>query len=279
MRQSILALALGLTLTSGANAGVFDQADALFANRANGLAAVAAARAEYVRLSSGATGSNLAYVVQQIGRLAIYEGLYLLPNTSAQNARRTAIFNECRQLAGRLADQAPYVNQYSYWRATCNGLWIKYAPIQDRLFQVPEIKRNFNQLAGDDLEIKPELGIDQRYQSGGLPRTLAGIYSHGLSSLLRDGLPNQDKALVMIDRAMRSQAFPGDSTRGDSFYSNHRIKAEVLVAREDQAGARALLEQAIEEINELEAGGDLPAGIEPETLGERALMQSMLDAL
>jgi hypothetical protein len=275
-----MALMMACFAGHAAHAGVFDEADALFEQReTGGTATVAAARAEYLRIAENATGASLAHAVQQIGKLAIFEGLYLLPNTSAQRARRAAIFNECRALAQRLDGNDTYITQYAYWRATCNALWVKDATLTDRLAQIGEIKRNFNRLVGDDLEVRPELGIDLRYQGGGLPRTLAGIYTNSLSSLLRDGLPNQDKAVAMSDRALRSQAFPGDANGGLSFYSNHRIKAEALIGKGDRTGARALLEQTIEEIDELEAEDELPAGIEPEARGERAIMQALLDTL
>ncbi len=278
MRTNLFKALVASLLTCGAvgvaQAGVFDAADAQFALREGNPAAVAAARAEYVRVGGTTRGADLAYAVQQIGRVNMYEGLYLLPDTGDYRARRTQLFSECRDWAAKLAGDASQITIYAYWRMTCTAQWMKYASLAERLTQLPEIKRYFNEMIDPDLEIKATLGIDGRYFGGGMARVLAAIYANQLSSLLRDGLPNGAKAAVMIDRAIRAEPLPGWEISGADYYANYRHQAEVLQFNGQAAPADQVLADAVAEIEELIAENVLPIGFEAETRGELALMQA-----
>ena len=130
------------------------------------------------------------------------------------------------------------------------------------------IKTYFNNIIDANLEVKPELNIDARYQGGGMNRVLSAIYSNQLSSLIRDGLPNGAKSLEMADRALRSAAFPGDPNAGADYYRNYRHKVEALNFLHREAEGQTLLASTIQEIEERQTDNDLPQGIEPETKGE-----------
>jgi hypothetical protein len=256
-----------------ARAGVFDEADRLFQRRAEGSAVIAQSRAEYKRVLQNATGLDKGYAIQQIGRLAVYEGMYVY--TDDQRAQRAATFGDCRTLAGTMSGDAQLRTYYAYWRLQCTALWMKYATVAERLARLGEVKRDFNEVVNDDLEVRPELMLDVRYMGGGIYRTLAGIYSNSLSNLMRDNLPNGSMALTMVDRALRSRPYPGDANEGASYYSNYRQKAEVLTYNRQTADARTVLDDAIEEIEALQEAEELPAGLEPETIGELGVMRSM----
>ncbi len=272
------ALAASFLTANLAQASVFDAADSLFAQREGSAANVASARAEYLRLIPSQTGAQLAYAVQQVGLLAIYEGTYLIPDSDATNARKTQLFNECRQTAAKLQGDAAQKTVYSFWRLSCTALWLRYATTVQRLVELSAIKTYFNDLVGPDLEIKAAHNLDMRYQGGGLARSLSGVYSNQLASLIRDGLPNGDKALEMAERAIASRAYPGDTNTGADYYRNYRHKAESLNFLGRTTEAQTVLEGAISEVEERQTGDDLPVGIQPETKGELTVMKGMVHA-
>jgi len=266
-----------VALGSLAHAGTFDEADRLFALREGSLANSAASRAEYQRLLPTVANAELAYAVQQIGRLAAYEATYLLPDDNANRARKVELWSGCRSAVERLEPVAAQRTVYAYWRLTCTAQWLKYASIQDRLNQIAAIKTYFDGLIDANLEIKAEWGIDTRYYGGGIYRTLAGVYSNGLSALVREGLPNGPKATQMIDRALAAGDYPGDTTTlyGVDHFMNHRQKVEVLRFTRDDGGAARVKQEAIETIEDLIALGELPETLEPETKGELNVLRTL----
>lgn len=273
-------LAMGLILSgSTCLASVFDQADQLFAQREGSTANVAAARAEYTRLVPSLGETDLAYAVQQLGKLALYEGIYLIADVPANNARKAKIFDDCRKVAAKLKNFPSQVTTYSYWRLSCTAHWIRTTTVIDRLAGIAEVKREFNDLVDDQLEVKADQGIDLRYQGGGINRVLAGIYGDPLSSLIRSGLPDGTKAIDMADRAIRARGFPGDVNQGTDYYSNHRYKANALKTQRRSNEALQELNAAVAEIEERNADSDLPVGIEAETKAEMTLMQNMIQEL
>jgi hypothetical protein len=280
MRQVCKGLALVAACVSTVSlAGPYDEADRLFATRDGGSPAVAQARAAYKAALTGRTGEDLVYGVQQVGRLAVYEGQYLLGADNQNKARKAEIYQDCRATAELLRDDAAHRTEHAYWRTACTSLWMKFASVLDRLSELPRVKADFNELVGPDLEVKAELGIDQRYQSGGLERVLAAIYANSLSSMIRDTLPNPAKSLEMADRALSESPFPGDSASGADYYRNHRQRADSLVALARAAEARSFLADAIAEIDERATDGDLPVGLETETLAVRDELHRLHDGL
>ena len=270
----LLALAMSGAATN-AHAGIYDAADALFAAREGGEADVAAARTAYQEALSSATSSeDKAYGVQQLGRLAVYEGVYLLPDLDANKVRKAGIFDACRRTTLLIASEVVVRSVFTYWQMACTAQWMKYATVADRLAQLGDIRRNFDEVVDDDLEIRADAGIDGRYYGGGIYRVLAGIYSNVLASLMRDGLPRGDKAQMMIDRALAARAYPGDDNAGADYYMNYRHKVEVLQFNGQAQEAERVRTTAIDELEELLAGDGLPSGLEPESRGELRLLRA-----
>ena len=266
----------GFAITSGSvQASVFDHADQMFAQRENNSQNVAAARSEYLSLMTSVTGADLGYAVQQIGRLAVYEGTYLISDDTANNAHKAQIFDQCRTTAARISGQPPLLTIYSYWRLACSALWIRYATGTERLTKLGEVKQEFDDLVDDQLNIRADRAVDLRYEGGGINRVLAGIFGDPLSALIRRGLPNGAKALDMANQALSARAYPGDPNQATDYYSNHRYKAVALRSSLRSADALTELSSAISEIEERDHDGDMPQGIEPETRGELVLLRGL----
>ena len=269
-------LAAGLLVASGlARASVFDHADQLFEQREGSSQNISDSRAEYLRLIPLVTENDLGYAIQQIGRLAVYEGTYMISDDPANNPRKAQIFNECKTLSAKIKDFPSQFTVYTYWRLACSALWIRYATATDRLVQISQIKLEFDDLVNDQLDIRADRSVDLRYQGGGINRVLSGIYSDTLSALIRRGLPNGTKALDMADQALRARAYPGDPNQASDYYSNHRYRAQALRSLFRSGDAVSEVVTAISEIEERASGGDLPVGMVPETTGELVLLRAM----
>jgi tetratricopeptide (TPR) repeat protein len=263
-------LALGQIRTPSA---IFQNADNLFKQRDNNLKAVTDARNAYLQIYANARGMDLVYAVQQLGRLAQYEGMYLVP--TRDRARKARIFDQCREWTDALANDETLVTYYVYWRMACSSLFMKYATLTQRLGAIGELRTRFDEVVGEDLEIRPEINVDPRYMGGGIFRVLAGIYVNTSGNMLRDTLPDEEKAFTMVSRALAAHPYPGTQLWGTDFYTNYTSKAQVLEALGQIADAELLLEEAIEEIQERIDDDDLPEGLEPETKGEQIVMRSM----
>lgn len=271
----LAALVFSAVLGASAQAGVFDEADALFAERENNVEKIAAARSAYKTALRTVDGADRIYAIEQLGRLAFYEGEHL--NDLDRGARRrTEIFADCREFVEAIANVPEAVTQYHFWKLQCTAFWVQSAPLLSRLAQIGSIKRYFNSIVGDNLEPRPEVGIDTRYQGGGIYRVIAGIIKDDLSSLIRDDLPNRAKAMDLADMAMASQAYPGDPNAGDAYYSNFRGRGDLLIKLGRNDEAREWLNRYIAEIDELIAANELPAGMEVETKAEQNTMKRLL---
>lgn len=274
LRAALAALTLGLMPM--AKASVFDAADHLFAARDGSVANCEAGIAEYQKVLSGAAAGDQAYAVQQIGRLVSYEAEYLLPRDDSANSRRAALYDHCRQATTTLVNQPAYQAQYVYWRMACSANWLKNASTSERLAQLGGIRSDFDRAVGGDLEPKQDVGLDLRYEGGGVERVLAAIYANPLATLVRISLPNGNKALEMANRALASRPYPGDVNGGSEYYRNYRQKAEALNYLQRRTEAQQVLQAAIDEITERQGDNSLPVGLEPETRGELEVLRSML---
>jgi len=266
--------AMSLMFSVQASAGVFDQADALFAQRENNLSKIAEARAAYKAVLGKSAGSDAVYAVQQLGKLAYYEG-ELLTSLERDPQRRTEIFADCRRFVEKISGERSAVSEYHFWKLLCTAFWVQSAPLLSRLGEIGGIKRYFDTVVGDDLEPRPELGMDARYMYAGFNRVLAGIYREDLSSMVRSGLPNRNKALELADRALATEAAPGQEVGGDMYYSNHRGRGEVLIQDGRADEAKAFLNQTIEDATALLEANQIPADILPETKAEVARMKAL----
>jgi hypothetical protein len=266
--------AISFLFSVHASAGAFDQADALFAQRENNLAKIADARAAYKAVLGKSVGSDAVYAVQQLGKLSYYEG-ELLTSLERNPARRTEIFADCRRVVEKIATERAAVSEYHFWKLLCTAFWVQSAPLLSRLGEIGSIKRYFDSVVGDDLEPRPELGMDARYMYAGMNRVLAGIYREDLSSMVRSGLPNSSKALELADRALATEAGPGQEVGGDMYYSNHRGRGEVLIQDGRADEAKAFLTQVVEDATALLEANQIPADIIPETKAEIARMRAL----
>lgn len=268
-------LTLLIFLSATTSFAQFDTADYYFSLRENSVENIDNARSAYMHVARDAQGEQLAYSVQQIGRLALYEADYL--SVAGDEAKLKEIFSQCRDLAGRLEPYQPqYKTQYAYWKMTCTSNWLLYATIGERLGALPGIKRHFNLVVDESLNVREDAGLDLRYEGGGISRVLAAIYTNSLSNLLRNDLPNQDKALEMIDQAIDSSPYPGTTLYGADFYRNHSQKAQILYNSERNSDAEDFILETIEELDELIDEDALPEGLEPESKGERQKLEELL---
>ena len=275
----VVSLGSGLAFGGMASANVFEAADALFAARGEGRSQIAAARAEYKRVLATVSGTDAVYAVQQLGKLAYYEGELVLPGGDGPSTARTAVFQDCREFVESIASIEAGRTQYHYWKLLCTAFWVRHAPRVTALFQIAGIRRYFDSVVGDDLDLRAELALDSRYLGGGLYRVLAGVYRDDLASLLRSSLPNREVALEWIDRSLAAAAFPGDPNSGDMYYANVRGRGDILIRLGRTAEARELLTAGIAEIDELIAGDALPEGLEAESRGEQQIMRTLLGGL
>lgn len=253
----------------------FKEADELFAERLDGLQAVNKARSAYEAIYRDATDGDLAYAVQQLGRLAIYEGTHLI--SESDRRRKARVFDQCRTMVLPLEEFEAHATIYVFWRMTCSSLFMQYASIPQRLGAIRGVRKQFNRVVDDDLEIKPELNLDPRYMGGGIYRILAGIYSNETANMVRSSLPDHEKSFAMIARALASQPFPGSPLWGSDFYSNYTYKARTLGIMGRASEKKETLDSAIEEIQERIEDEDLPQGFEPETIAELSVMRELLD--
>jgi len=278
--NAVRGVLLVLTLNSSASlAASFEQADALFARRGEGRALIEQARAEYKRQLQNASPEHTVYAVEQLGKLAYYEGELVLPGGDGPDAARAAVFQDCRDFVENIAQIDSARTEYHYWKLLCTAFWVRHASRMAALFQVGQIRSYFDSVVGDDLELRPELALDSRYMGGGLLRVMAGILRDDLSSMLRSSLPDREQGLALIERALASPAFPGDVHAGDMWYVNFRGRGDLLIRLGRSDEAREVLTSAIAEIEDLQSAGELPQGLEPETMGEMNVMRNLLGSL
>ena len=275
-RAGFITLVVGFALSSSlAFGGIFDQADGIFAQRENNLAKISEARKAYKQILGTVDGEDRVYEVEQLGKLAFYEGEHLT-SLDRNPGRRTEIFADCRDFVESIADMTEARTQYHFWKLQCTAFWVQSAPLLSRLAQIGSIKRYFNSIVGENVEPLASAGIDVRYQGGGIYRVIAGIIKDDLSSLIRSEFPNRAKAIDLADKAIAATAYPGDENAGASYYSNYRGRGDVLNKMGRPAEAKVALTKYIEEIDELIAGNELPVGLEAETKAEQVMMKSIL---
>ncbi len=252
-------------------------AEDLYQRRGEGRNTVHLALAEYRKLLKGASGQDLIHIVHRISSLNIFEGEFLLLDSN--HYERNPIFGECREVIEHLAEISEATDIYHYMKLMCSALWVESAtPLQ--LISVGSYFKNyFNTFVTSDMNLRPDLGADPRITGGGIFRTIAGIAASPMSNMVHPALPSLDKAMEMINLALASPSHPANEYTGADMYSNHRAKAEILIRMNRIPEGRALLEDSIAAIEELAEDGDLPPGIEAETLAEIYKMREILGRL
>ncbi|NDE13402.1 hypothetical protein EBZ80_00525 [bacterium] len=252
-------------------------AEELYQRRGEGRETVHQALAAWRKLLKDAKGTDLVHVVHRIASLDVFEGELLLRDDN--KSERNPIFGECREVIERIAGVPEAADVYHYIKIMCSALWVESATPLQLIGIGSYFKQYFNTFVTSDMNLRPDLDADPRMQGGGIYRTIAGIAADPMSNMVHPALPSVDKAIELIDLAIASPNYPGEEYSGAEMYSNYRGKAEILIRAGRRAEARALLEQSIAEIEELAADGELPPGIEPETLAEVGKMRETLGRL
>ncbi|NBW82437.1 hypothetical protein EBR21_11850 [bacterium] len=240
----------------------FGAADALYAQREQGSAKIAQARAAYATGLTNLNGAEKIYAVEQLARLDYYEGLIL--GDQGDKETRKSIYNRCLDTVESNISPAKVgpTPQYYYWKASCLALWGNANGVSASLGRIPELLRLIND----------GLSTDSRYEGGGLNRLASAVYLK-IPEIFGGGV---DKSFEFNTRALSSQSFPGSqdpaTATGDYFYNVYEHRALALAKKGRKAEAIAVLKEAIERID----GGDLPVGREPETrLHKRDLVAAL----
>lgn len=196
------------SLTLFAQTADFSKADALFVQRENNLTVIAEARALYEDiLNNTANNADRLRAMNQLGRLAYYEGELLTP--LEDTAKRMDIFART-QLQAEQAGSA-------YWKALSLALWCQSAGSVSAWWYLDDFK-NLMQRA---------LTEDQTTDGGGIFRLLAAVYVRS-KDLESYGLYNPALALEWVEKAI---------ILGPQYLSVYWIKAQVLkeLGRADEA--------------------------------------------
>ena len=306
MRILVLALSFYCTslfaaaVTSEEAANLFKQRDSTPA----GIKATDDSIDAYENLLGSLKGEALAEAVDRLGRLAFYRGEMLGKNspsnqtagTQLTTPERAKIFNRCRTHAskikldvnGNLLDVADldfskisddYRTPFTFWYYLCTALWFKDANAGPTELKV---LRNFFNAVVDDKSLKiKDIAVNANYLAGGLQRALAGSFANGMSIWVNPGLPNQIKALELIDLAIKSPSADDmsgmtDPVTGDSYFSNYRVKIDILMNSEKKTEAKDLAQTTIAKIENLIAKKELPVGHEAETRQDLVLLKDQV---
>ena len=211
----------------------FVAADDLFANRESGRAAIAQARDAYLQLRAQATTpSDKIRAVEQLGRLAFYEGELVVArnDTSARRqifgdcwCRETSIFQRACVKPGFIdaispANLGTKVPAYYYFRGVCSGYWGEAANLLERATFSSVLRDNIN----DGLAQSND-GLN--YEGGGIRRVVANVWSNPEARVV--GLYDVHGALEQANLALAAPAV-GGADAGALFYDNARSKVAVL---------------------------------------------------
>jgi len=224
-----------------------DQADELYKNRANGSSAIAEARTAYESLLSNSRGDDLVHIASRICSLNTFDALHFISGNTAKMEMLTAcwdgVINKISPDA--IGEKKP---EFFYWKSYALANYGKLASTLERIKRIKQLMAL----------IEEGKNIDTRYYGGGILRTAAGIRSNPAVRVL--GYYDPALALEEIETAIDSDSAPGSDLYGEDFFGNFEIKANVLVALERTAEAKALLTEFLDDLD-LE---NLPEGIEPE---------------
>ncbi len=286
-----------------------EEAAALFSQRNSSPAGVKAADDAinaYESLIDGLKGEPRAEAVDRLGRLAYYRGEMLGKDSASNSAagtelkkeERAKIFDRCRTHASKIkldanGAQLPpeeldfnkladdYRTPFTYWYYLCTALWFRDTPIN---------VANLNTLADffhavvdqKSLEILKDLPVSTNYLAGGLQRALAGSFTNPSAKFINKNLPNQEKALALINIAIKSPSADDlggmtDPVAGRDYFSNYRVKIDILMNSNKKDEAKIVAAEAIAKIESLISNNrPLPKGHEPETKQDLLLLKDQV---
>ena len=276
MRLSLFAAAcfFGLTFSRLAFATDYTAADALFdARNAHDKSTISNAVAAYESALAGATGADRIYGLARVAQLQIFEAAYLKGLTDEQ---RKDLLEKCYQDSERLNPdnfKGLKVPQYYTFRTLCLGQWgrLESNPIK-KLARIPILKSLVNNgLAQNDAQ--------QLFYGYGIRRVVAAMKVNPSAEIA--GLYDKAEGLRMMSDSgdglftatNLDKNYEDDSLLVRDYVENYRYRAEALVANGFKDQAKALLDTMIAQITQAAADGLLPAGREPETLGELDYMK------
>jgi len=254
----------------------FTAADALFANRESGRAVVGQARDAYLQLLGQATtqGDKIR-VVEQLGRLALYEGEMLVPKSDT--AARRQIFGDCwcketSVLRGACvkpgfldtispANLGHSTPAYFYFRGLCSGYWGEAANLIERATFSGVLRDNIN----DGLA---QSNDDLNYEGGGIHRVVANVWSNPAARVV--GLYNVHGALDQANLALAAPATGGNGP-GTVYFDNARTKVAVLqqLNQDEPSGgwksqAVSYLDDTLIDMNDRVSSSQVPSDRAPE---------------
>ncbi len=239
----------------------FSTADSLFAKRDQGKDATLAARAAYRTLvEQGAKDSDLIRAVEGLARTYTYEGAVLFnANIPEQRAAKKKTFNECWNSVADLISPAKIgysTPNYWYIRATCLAQEAELATAIERLTNLPKLNEAFEKglaTPGGDI-----------FEGGGIKRVKAAVKGNPEAKGLPGGLYNPEEALRIVDEAIASEAYPGNS-EGLLFCENFRRKVNILNTLQKNTEAKALVASTISDFTSYLEQGLIPEFIRAET--------------
>lgn len=276
--KPMYAFVFALTLGSytQAKAVDFSQADALFAQRAEGREKVQAARAAYQNLAaqSAKGSSDLIRATEYIARSYLYElNAYLDLNVEAQRKERKQLAADCWRKAletinpTNLGFQSPV---YWYFRANCISREAEVSTALERLTNLSKLTESFDKgLAAPGGDI---------YEGGGVMRVKAAVKANPEAKGIPGGLYNPEEALKLIDAAIATDAYPNNAP-GNLFCENYRRKVSVLIEMKRNAEAKALAQQTVDDFTAYLDEELVPDFIKPETTVCIKETQSILNTL
>lgn len=277
MKRSLVVTAcfLGMALSRFAFAADYTAADALFDLRnADDRSSVTKAVAAYEAVLKGTTGADRIYGLARVAQLQVFEAGY---TKGLSDDQRKDIFDKCYEDSERLNPSnfsGLKVPHYYTFRTLCLGQWgrLETNPVK-KLARIPVLKSMVNQsLAQTDAQ--------QLFYGYGVLRVVAAIKINPAADIA--GLYDKVEGLRMLSdtgdgmftQANLDKNYEDDALLVRDYVENYRYRAEALVANGLKDQAKALLDAKIAEITQAAADGLLPAGREPETLGELDLMKS-----
>ena len=148
----------GFLLSLCAMAADFSKADELFEQREKNPKAIHQARAIYESiLKSSHDSSDRVHAMNQLGKLALYEGELLLPEEDTEH--RMTIFSQCQKNAETVGS--------AYWKALCLALWSQSAGRLSAWWYLDDFKAAMQRALIEDVYT----------DEGGIFRLLAIVYS------------------------------------------------------------------------------------------------------
>ena len=256
-----------LSITPGAKADLWSEAQQAYDQRENNPDKIAEAKAKYLQLAQQSTGANRIKAVTQLGRLAVYDGEMLHAKTDS--TERSRIFGECwcQNVSGGTCTTPGFVeyinpanvgenSAYYYFKGLCLGYWGEVQPLLTQIRWVGKV---------DEALTQGMERADARFEGSSLNRLAGAFYSNEKVRAL--GFYRPEYALERaIEATSQTDAYPGeDQVSGADFYENWRVQYLALKSLGRAQEAQQLAATKLAEMSEAEELGLLPPSRIPES--------------